>query len=72
MEEKKFFSHAETVEGKKRQGSKAMRIHTDGVREKAFRHFSNDLGFDLPPEEISRLLQQTVRFRPQNLTVFLF
>jgi CRISPR-associated endonuclease/helicase Cas3 len=51
-----FYSHAETGPDKIRRGSKTMPAHTNGVREKAIRHFAKNLGFSYSPEQIVELL----------------
>ncbi len=58
----KFYSHSKIDKEGKTYGSKELKVHINGVKEKAFFHFTEDLSLGYSDEELKDLLELVVNF----------
>ncbi len=58
----KFYSHSKQTETNETIGSKELKVHVNGVLEKAKSHLANNLNFDITFNELESLLVLIVKF----------
>lgn len=56
-----FYSHSTTID-EKTTGSKELKTHIDGVKDKAFFHFSDNVNLGYDENELTELLELVIKF----------
>ena len=57
-----YYSHSKLNENEITEGSKELRVHVNGVKEKALFHFSEDLSLGYTDKELKEMITVVVDF----------